>query len=78
MGCRRACATLGGSAIAGVGSPPRLTPEKPMPASIIRARTIFTEPADRRRWHQLDEGAVGGPARRPWEDLTGNVSWLHA
>jgi cytosine/adenosine deaminase-related metal-dependent hydrolase len=29
-----------------------------MPASIIRARTIFTEPADRRRWHQLDDGAV--------------------
>jgi cytosine/adenosine deaminase-related metal-dependent hydrolase len=29
-----------------------------MPASIIRARAIFTEPADRRRWHQLDEGAV--------------------
>ena len=29
-----------------------------MPASIIRARTIFTEPADRRRWQQLDDGAV--------------------
>src|SRR6267378_3665183 len=29
-----------------------------MPASIIRARTIFTEPASRRRWHQLDDGAV--------------------
>jgi 5-methylthioadenosine/S-adenosylhomocysteine deaminase len=29
-----------------------------VPASIIRARTIFTEPADHRRWQQLDEGAV--------------------
>src|SRR3984893_3364700 len=29
-----------------------------MPASIIRARTIFTEPADRRHWHQLDDAAV--------------------
>jgi 5-methylthioadenosine/S-adenosylhomocysteine deaminase len=29
-----------------------------MPSSIIRARTIFTEPADRRRWHQLEDGAV--------------------
>src|SRR6266446_4658736 len=29
-----------------------------MPSSIIRARTIFTEPADRRHWHQLDDGAV--------------------
>src|ERR1700732_4572183 len=29
-----------------------------MPASIIRARTIFTEPADRRRWDQIEDGAV--------------------
>src|SRR5438132_9518665 len=29
-----------------------------MPSSISRARTIFTEPADRRRWQQLDDGAV--------------------
>src|SRR5262249_33027346 len=29
-----------------------------MLSSIIRARTIFTEPADRRHWHQLDDGAV--------------------
>ena len=29
-----------------------------MPSSIIRARTIFTEPTDRRHWHQLDDGAV--------------------
>ena len=29
-----------------------------MPASIIRARTIFTEPASRRHWHQLEGGAV--------------------
>jgi 5-methylthioadenosine/S-adenosylhomocysteine deaminase len=29
-----------------------------MPASIIRARTIFTEPADRRHWHEIDDGAV--------------------
>ena len=29
-----------------------------MSASIIRARTILTEPADRRHWHQLDDGAV--------------------
>jgi len=29
-----------------------------VPSSIIRARTIFTEPADRRRWQQLDDGAV--------------------
>ncbi|MBV8337989.1 MAG: amidohydrolase family protein [Alphaproteobacteria bacterium] len=29
-----------------------------MPSSIIRARTILTEPADRRRWHQIDDGAV--------------------
>ena len=29
-----------------------------MPSSIIRARTIFTEPADRRRWDQIEDGAV--------------------
>ena len=29
-----------------------------MPSSIIRARTIFTEPADRRHWHEIDDGAV--------------------
>ena len=29
-----------------------------MPASIIRARTILTEPADRRRWRQIEDGAV--------------------
>jgi len=27
-------------------------------ASIIRARTILTEPADRRYWHQIEDGAV--------------------
>src|SRR5205814_9597538 len=35
-----------------------ITSQETMPSSIIRARTIFTEPADRRRWQQLDEGAV--------------------
>ena len=29
-----------------------------MSASIIRARTILTEPADRRHWHQIEDGAV--------------------
>jgi cytosine/adenosine deaminase-related metal-dependent hydrolase len=29
-----------------------------MPSSIIRARTILTEPTDRRHWHQIDDGAV--------------------
>src|SRR5882724_12001071 len=29
-----------------------------MPSSIIRARTIFTEPADRRHWQQIEDGAV--------------------
>ena len=29
-----------------------------MPASIIRARTILTKPADRRCWQQIDDGAV--------------------
>ena len=29
-----------------------------MPASIIRACTIFTEPADRRSWQQIEDGAV--------------------
>ena len=29
-----------------------------MPSSIIRARTIFTEPADRRHWRQREDGAV--------------------
>jgi cytosine/adenosine deaminase-related metal-dependent hydrolase len=29
-----------------------------MPSSIIRARTIVTEPADRRSWRQIDDGAV--------------------
>ena len=29
-----------------------------MPSSIIRARTIVTEPADRRHWHQIEDGAV--------------------
>src|SRR6516225_5996923 len=29
-----------------------------MPSSIIRGRTVFTEPADRRYWHQIDDGAV--------------------
>jgi 5-methylthioadenosine/S-adenosylhomocysteine deaminase len=29
-----------------------------VPSTIIRARTILTEPADRRRWHQIDGGAV--------------------
>jgi 5-methylthioadenosine/S-adenosylhomocysteine deaminase len=27
-------------------------------ASIIRARTVLTEPADRRNWHQIEDGAV--------------------
>jgi cytosine/adenosine deaminase-related metal-dependent hydrolase len=29
-----------------------------VPSSIIRARTVITEPADRRRWHQLEDGAI--------------------
>ena len=29
-----------------------------MPPSIIRGRTIFTEPADRHHWQQIDDGAV--------------------
>jgi len=29
-----------------------------MPSSIIRARTVVTEPADRRNWHQIEDGAV--------------------
>src|SRR5215475_1711030 len=29
-----------------------------MASSIIRARSIFTEPADRRRWRQIEDGAV--------------------
>ena len=29
-----------------------------MSASIIRARTVLTEPADRRNWHQIEDGAV--------------------
>jgi cytosine/adenosine deaminase-related metal-dependent hydrolase len=29
-----------------------------MPSSIIRARTIITEPADRRHWHQMEDSAV--------------------
>jgi len=29
-----------------------------MPSSIIRARTILTEPADRRNWRQIADGAV--------------------
>jgi cytosine/adenosine deaminase-related metal-dependent hydrolase len=29
-----------------------------MPSSIIRPRTIVTEPADRRHWHRIDDGAV--------------------
>src|ERR1700737_4848372 len=29
-----------------------------MPATITRAPTIFTEPADRRRWDQIEDGAV--------------------
>ena len=29
-----------------------------MPSSIIRARTVVTEPADRRNWRQIEEGAV--------------------
>src|SRR6267143_2826437 len=29
-----------------------------MPSSIIRARTIFTEPASRRHWHEIEDGAV--------------------
>ena len=29
-----------------------------MPSSIIRARTILTEPADRRNWRQISDGAV--------------------
>jgi 5-methylthioadenosine/S-adenosylhomocysteine deaminase len=29
-----------------------------VPSSIIRARTVFTEPADRRHWQQIEDGAV--------------------
>ena len=29
-----------------------------MPSSIIRARTVLTEPADRRHWHQIEDAAV--------------------
>jgi 5-methylthioadenosine/S-adenosylhomocysteine deaminase len=29
-----------------------------MPASIIRARTIFNEAASRRHWHEIEDGAV--------------------
>jgi 5-methylthioadenosine/S-adenosylhomocysteine deaminase len=29
-----------------------------MPSSIIRARTVVTEPADRRNWHQIEDGAL--------------------
>jgi 5-methylthioadenosine/S-adenosylhomocysteine deaminase len=29
-----------------------------VPSSIIRARTVVTEPADRRNWHQIEDGAV--------------------
>ena len=29
-----------------------------MPASIIRARTVVTEPADRRNWRQIEDGAA--------------------
>ena len=29
-----------------------------MPSSIIRGSTVFTEPADRRYWHQIDDGAL--------------------
>jgi 5-methylthioadenosine/S-adenosylhomocysteine deaminase len=29
-----------------------------MPSSIIRGSTVFTEPADRRYWQQIDDGAV--------------------
>src|ERR1700747_408274 len=29
-----------------------------MPSSIIRGRTVLTEPADRGYWHQIDDGAV--------------------
>jgi cytosine/adenosine deaminase-related metal-dependent hydrolase len=29
-----------------------------MSASIIRARTIITEPSDRRHWHQIEDGAL--------------------
>jgi cytosine/adenosine deaminase-related metal-dependent hydrolase len=29
-----------------------------MPSSIIRARTVVTEPADRRNWRQIEDGAV--------------------
>src|SRR6202048_2838637 len=39
-------------------APPACYGREAMPASIIRARTIFTEAADRRHWHQLDDGAV--------------------
>ncbi len=35
-----------------------LSGEKPVPASIIRARTIFTEPTARRHWQQIEDGAV--------------------
>jgi 5-methylthioadenosine/S-adenosylhomocysteine deaminase len=29
-----------------------------VPSSIIRARTVLTEPADRRNWHQIEDAAV--------------------
>ena len=29
-----------------------------MPSSLIRACTVVTEPADRRRWQQIEDGAV--------------------
>jgi 5-methylthioadenosine/S-adenosylhomocysteine deaminase len=29
-----------------------------VPSSIIRARTVLTEPADRRHWHQIEDAAV--------------------
>ena len=29
-----------------------------MPSSIIRARTVLTEPVDRRQWHQIEDAAV--------------------
>jgi cytosine/adenosine deaminase-related metal-dependent hydrolase len=29
-----------------------------VPSGIIRGRTVFTEPAGRRHWHQIDDGAV--------------------
>src|SRR6516225_25133 len=37
---------------------PRPHRREAMPASIIRARTVITEPADRRHWHQIENGAV--------------------